>query len=253
MYLKYGNYQHADNEASVVISKDGLSRRAACSAACASGGRFQGACRPPTRRSLDAAIDALTAAYACRTRTSPSTSTTTSPPATPSTARPPTAACGWSCRPAFRRAGAPSIQRFATTRRARSRSGSTRTPRSSTGTSRSASAAAVRSSRFWSRSTACPSSNCSSRTPRITPRKAAKRPAVQLSDAGGAAVARRRAHRPARIALRTAATGRALGRGHLHAVQGQLDLHVRRRRGVVRPADRLACLTVLRLSSDHVT
>jgi hypothetical protein len=64
MYLKYGNYQHAANEVSVVISKQGIFTEAGIAQGVRERWDIQGRLQMPDQASLSAAIDALAAAYA---------------------------------------------------------------------------------------------------------------------------------------------------------------------------------------------
>ncbi len=50
MYLKYGSYHHADNEASVAISKDGLFARGGMSYGVRERWTISGRLQAPTRR-----------------------------------------------------------------------------------------------------------------------------------------------------------------------------------------------------------
>src|SRR5437762_1815169 len=63
MYLKYGNYQHAANEVSVVISKEGLFAEGGASRGLRERWNIQGRLQANNQAGLTAAIDALTAAY----------------------------------------------------------------------------------------------------------------------------------------------------------------------------------------------
>ncbi len=63
MYLKYGNYQHAANEVSVVISKEGLFTEANIPRGVRERWNIQGRLQAGDQASLTAAIGALTAAY----------------------------------------------------------------------------------------------------------------------------------------------------------------------------------------------
>lgn len=64
MYLKYGNYQHADNEVSVVISKQGLFTQAGIARGVRERWDIQGRLQAADQAGVSAAIDALAAAYA---------------------------------------------------------------------------------------------------------------------------------------------------------------------------------------------
>ncbi len=64
MYLKYGNYQHAANEVSVVISKQGLFSEAGIARGVRERWDIQGRLQAGDQASLSAAMDALAAAYA---------------------------------------------------------------------------------------------------------------------------------------------------------------------------------------------
>jgi len=64
MYLKYGNYQHAANEASVVISKQQVFSEAGIVRGLRERWDIQGMLQAADQAALTAAIDALTAAYA---------------------------------------------------------------------------------------------------------------------------------------------------------------------------------------------
>jgi hypothetical protein len=63
MYLKYGSYRHADNEASVTISKDGLFAPGGMSYGVRERWAISGRLQAADQATLGAAIDALTAAY----------------------------------------------------------------------------------------------------------------------------------------------------------------------------------------------
>src|SRR5262245_3127403 len=63
MYLKYGAYQHAANEASVVISKQGLFSEAGIARGVRERWTIQGRLQAADPTSLSAAIAALEAAY----------------------------------------------------------------------------------------------------------------------------------------------------------------------------------------------
>jgi hypothetical protein len=63
MYLKYGNYQHAANEASVVISKQQVFSEAGIVRGLRERWDIQGMLQAADQTALTAAIDALTAAY----------------------------------------------------------------------------------------------------------------------------------------------------------------------------------------------
>jgi len=64
MYLKYGSYQHAANEASVVISKEGLFSESGAPRGVRERWQIQGRLQAANQASLTAAIEALTNAYA---------------------------------------------------------------------------------------------------------------------------------------------------------------------------------------------
>jgi hypothetical protein len=64
MYLKYGNYQHATNEASVVISKQGIFAESGISRGVRERWDIQGRLQAADQAGLTAAIHALSAAYA---------------------------------------------------------------------------------------------------------------------------------------------------------------------------------------------
>jgi hypothetical protein len=63
MYLKYGNYRHADNEASVAISKEGLFTPGGIARGVRERWTIQGRLQAADQAGLTAAIDAITAAY----------------------------------------------------------------------------------------------------------------------------------------------------------------------------------------------
>ena len=63
MYLKYGTYRHADNEVSVVISKEGLFTQAGILRGTRERWTIQGRLQAADQASLTTAIDALAAAY----------------------------------------------------------------------------------------------------------------------------------------------------------------------------------------------
>ncbi len=63
MFLKYGNYQHADNEASVVISKEGLFTSAGMPQGVRERWTINGRLQASSQAQLTATIAALAAAY----------------------------------------------------------------------------------------------------------------------------------------------------------------------------------------------
>jgi len=63
MYLKYGNYQHAANEVSVVISKQGLFTEAGIGRGVRERWNIQGRLQAADQTSLTTAIEVLAAAY----------------------------------------------------------------------------------------------------------------------------------------------------------------------------------------------
>jgi len=64
MYLKYGNYRHADNEASVTISKEGIFGPGGMARGVRERWTIRGRLQAADQAGLTSAIDALTAAYA---------------------------------------------------------------------------------------------------------------------------------------------------------------------------------------------